>query len=44
MSSDEKVVKEVEKGAPQFVLLWLFVQPNSEIEEIFFKLVLKLKN
>jgi len=44
MSSDKKLIKEVEIGAPQFVLLWFFVQPNSENEEIFFKLVLKLKN
>jgi hypothetical protein len=35
MSSDKKFVKEVEIEAPQFVLLWFFVQPNSEFEEIF---------
>jgi hypothetical protein len=35
MSRDNKLVKEVEIGAPQFVLFWFFVQPNSEFEEIF---------
>lgn len=31
----QELVKEVEKGAPQFVPLWFFVQPNSETGEIF---------